>query len=98
MSHRLSNISIKNFRSCKEINLNFSLFTPLIGYNNAGKSTILNAIEWLFKKKVLSPSDYFNNDNEIEVEGKVEGITDEILSALTEENRNRINPFITAGI
>ncbi|HBM3004126.1 TPA: AAA family ATPase [Klebsiella michiganensis] len=97
MSHRLSNISIKNFRSCKEINLNFSLFTPLIGYNNAGKSTILNAIEWLFKKKVLSPSDYFNNDNEIEVEGKVEGITDEILSALTEENRNRINPFITAG-
>ncbi|WP_205713166.1 AAA family ATPase [Escherichia sp. E2562] len=31
----------------------FSSFTPLIGYNNAGKSTILNAIEWLFKKKTF---------------------------------------------
>ncbi|MDU4349500.1 MAG: AAA family ATPase [Klebsiella michiganensis] len=51
MSHRLSNISIKNFRSCKEINLNFSLFTPLIGYNNAGKSTILNAIECYLRKR-----------------------------------------------
>lgn len=50
MNHHLSKISIKNFRSCKDIDINFSSFTPLIGYNNAGKSTILNAIEWLFKK------------------------------------------------
>ncbi|WFV07159.1 ATP-dependent nuclease [Citrobacter freundii] len=94
MSHRLSKISIRNFRSCRDININFSLFTPLIGYNNAGKSTILNAIEWLFKKKVLSSSDYSNPDNIIEVIGTVEGISDEILSGLTDENRSRISPFI----
>ncbi|HCT2016471.1 TPA: AAA family ATPase [Escherichia coli] len=94
MNHHLSKISIKNFRSCKDIDINFSSFTPLIGYNNAGKSTILNAIEWLFKKKLLSSDDYTNPDNPIEVIGTVKGITEDILSALTEENRTRISPYI----
>lgn len=98
MNHHLSKISIKNFRSCKDIDINFSSFTPLIGYNNAGKSTILNAIEWLFKKKLLSSDDYTNPDNPIEVIGTVKGITEDILSALTEENRTRISPYIIDGV
>lgn len=51
MSHYLDTLTIKNFKSCKHIEVKLSEFTPIIGYNNAGKSNILSAVEWLFKKK-----------------------------------------------
>jgi putative ATP-dependent endonuclease of OLD family len=42
--HLLKNIEIKNFKSCTESKFILSDYTPLAGYNNRGKSNILNAI------------------------------------------------------
>ncbi|MFM4839284.1 AAA family ATPase [Aeromonas veronii] len=36
--HRISELEIKNFRSCKNTKIKLEKFTPLVGYNNAGKS------------------------------------------------------------
>ncbi|MCX6866013.1 MAG: AAA family ATPase [Verrucomicrobia bacterium] len=44
--HTLAHISISNFRSCKNVSLPLGDFTPVVGYNNAGESNILTAIEW----------------------------------------------------
>ena len=72
MSHYLDVLIINNFKSCKSIEVKLSEFTPIIGYNNAGKSNILSAVEWLFKKKLLSLDDYHDVNMEICVEGKID--------------------------
>jgi len=43
--HALSDLAIRNYRSCRVTDLQLHAFTPIVGYNNAGKSNILNAIE-----------------------------------------------------
>lgn len=44
---KLKQIEIKNFRGISELQISISKFTTLIGQNNAGKSSILRAIQLL---------------------------------------------------
>lgn len=92
--HILSSITIKNFKSIKDFTFLLTSYTPLVGYNNAGKSNILEAIKWLLNKSSLDDS-YFNNINEaVEVSGRIEGINEELLNQLPQAQRNSIMPYI----
>lgn len=53
MPHQLSKVTIKNYKSCRETELKLLSYTPLVGYNNAGKSNALSAIQWLLRKSSL---------------------------------------------
>ena len=95
--HYLSSITIKNFKSIRDFTFLLTNYTPLVGYNNAGKSNILEAIKWLLNKSSLDKS-YFNRENEgIEISGRIEGITEEILNQLPTAQRNSITPYIIDG-
>ena len=50
MRHLLSEIIIKNFKSIQYETFELSAFTPLVGYNNAGKSNILDFCSGYLKK------------------------------------------------
>ena len=52
--HKISEVIIRNFKSCRDTTLLLSEFTPLVGYNNAGKSNCLSAIQWLIRRASLS--------------------------------------------
>ena len=79
---QLANIKINNFRGIKHCSLDFSSHTVLVGDNNTGKSTILEAIdlvlgpERLSKRPVIDEHDFFageyldqeNNPIDIQIE------------------------------
>ncbi|MFI4853967.1 MAG: ATP-dependent nuclease [Phycisphaerales bacterium JB065] len=93
--HRISSIDIQNFRSCAEIkNLALGTFSPLVGYNNAGKSNILSAIQWLLKRSVLQESDFHDPNCPCSVAACIVGIDQRVLDALGERHRPRIEPFV----
>jgi putative ATP-dependent endonuclease of OLD family len=48
---RLSDLTIRNFRCITEIHISIYDFTTLIGPNNAGKSTVLRAIQLLLENQ-----------------------------------------------
>ncbi|MCU8105983.1 ATP-binding protein [Shewanella sp. SM101] len=75
MSHKISNVVIKNFKSVIDAEFKLSSFTPLVGYNNAGKSNCLSAIQWLLKKSSLPEKDFFDATQPIEVIATIEGVT-----------------------
>ena len=51
---------IKNFRGIQEVDVNFDNVTALLGSNNAGKSTILKALEIFFESAPkIYPEDHF---------------------------------------
>ncbi len=97
MTVRLASVSISNFRSCKSTSAILRPFTALVGYNNAGKSNIILAIKWLLDGSLISESDVYDPTHPVSVEGVIQGITDDTLSLLTEENQQKIAPFIIDG-
>lgn len=94
--HRLSHLVIRNFRACRDISIPLEGYTPLVGQNNTGKSTILHAIEWVLKPKPKAPAttDFFDPDSPIEVAAYIDGVTDEILERIPEQkHRTAIAPY-----
>lgn len=94
MTHLLTEISIKNFKSIIDEDFELSAFTPLVGYNNAGKSNLLEAIKWLLRKTALAENSFYNSSIAVEIEGKITGISNAILDQLPENQRTSIEPFL----
>lgn len=94
MTHLLSEISIKNFKSIIDENFELSAFTPLVGYNNAGKSNLLEAIKWLLRKSALAETAFYDRKQAVEMEGWISGISETILDQLPKNQRASIEPFL----
>lgn len=54
----IKKIEIKNYRGIKNQTLNFTNFNTLIGKNDCGKSTIINAIKLFFNDEKVSIKDF----------------------------------------
>jgi hypothetical protein len=66
---RLAHAAVRNFRSLKNVEVDFAAYTAFIGGNGAGKSSILKAIDVFFgTRKVLDSDDYFGRDTNVPVE------------------------------
>ena len=56
---RIKKLIINNFRAFKHAEIDFNDFNCIIGKNDAGKSTILAALEWFFDpNKELNDNDF----------------------------------------
>jgi putative ATP-dependent endonuclease of OLD family len=97
MSHKISNVVIKNYRSCIETELKLSSFTPLVGYNNAGKSNAIAGIHWLLKKSSLPAKDFFDENQPVEVIATIEGVASNLLALMPQRQRASIEGFVFDG-
>ena len=95
MTHLLSEITIRNFKSIRILTIELSPFTPLVGYNNAGKTNIIEGIMWLLRKTSLGDSSFNDINRSVEVEGVISGINQDIIDQLPENHRASILPFLT---
>ena len=92
--HQISEMEITNFRSCEFTKLVFEEFTPLVGYNNAGKSNILKAIDALVKGKGLSENNFKDPEQPIKLKALLTGVTNEVISHLSSAQKSSLEPFI----
>lgn len=95
--HHIAEMKINNFRSCKQVSVLLEGFTPLVGYNNAGKSNILKCIEALIAAKGLSVDNFFDPDMPIEIVALLKGLEEEALNHLPNAQRNSLSPYIEDG-
>lgn len=95
--HRLKTITINNLKSIKSENFPLSDFTPLIGYNNAGKTNILLGIKWLLKAHRLNDSAFNNVEMPVEVYGTFSGLNSKLFNKLDQEESNTLEAFIENG-
>jgi putative ATP-dependent endonuclease of OLD family len=94
MTHLLAEIAIRNFKSIVDESFELSAFTPLVGYNNAGKSNMLEAIKWLLRKSAMAETAFYDSTQAVEIEGKISGISATILGQLPENQRASIEPYL----
>src|SRR5690606_25580976 len=94
MSHIISKIAITNFKSIVIQEFDLAKFTPLVGYNNAGKSNILEAIKWVLRKTSLGSACFHDPILPVEMTATIEGITGQFLENIDAGHRARIEPFL----
>lgn len=94
MGHKLTELKVENFKSIISEEFDISAYTPMVGYNNAGKTNILESIKWVLQKSTLKQNDFNNPGNPVIVTAKIDGITEELLGNLNQGHRNRIVPFL----
>ncbi|MBI3806750.1 MAG: ATP-dependent endonuclease [Nitrospirae bacterium] len=77
---KLTHLHIKNFRSCREIYLEIGNMHALVGANNAGKSSVLRALDFLFNPsaKLLNEESFWNKDTSLEI--RVEAVFSELTN------------------
>lgn len=93
----LREISIKNFKALRDVTIPLSRFGCLIGENNSGKSSILQALALFFSGKNLDSSHYFDETQLIRIALTIDGIGEQDLVKLAEDHRDRINRIIKNG-
>jgi predicted ATP-dependent endonuclease of OLD family len=80
------------------VSLPFESYTPLVGQNNTGKSSILKAIEWVLKPTPLTKQDFYDSEQPVEVLACIEGISEAVLSRIPEtKHRKAIDPYCQDG-
>ena len=94
---RMTKLTISNYRALRDVSIPLSHFGCLIGENNSGKSSFLQALSLFFSGSKLSSKDYFDESRPIRVEIVFENIEDADLARLVEEHRTRVSGILKDG-
>lgn len=94
---RLTNLSITNYRALRDVTIPLSQFGCLIGENNSGKSSFLQALALFFSGSKLAPNHFFEESNPIRIAVTFEYICDADLARLAHEHRTRVAGIVKNG-
>lgn len=94
---RLEHIRIDNFRGLSHVDMSFSQFGCLIGENNAGKSSVFQALNMFLRSGSAVDTDFLNSARPIRIQLTFAGIGAADLQRLEESHRSRIEPVVAGG-
>lgn len=91
---KIKTVTIKNFRTLRDVTIPFDSVTTLIGPNGAGKSTVLRALDWFFNGK---PGSLTEKDSCFGVNG--EDIEVQVtFGELSARDREELGKYVPAGV
>ena len=72
---KIENLKVKNYKSISELSVNFGTLTAIVGKNNFGKSTTLDALQCFYGLKEISIEDFhLGTKQDIEIQVTFENI------------------------
>lgn len=97
---KLSSVRIQNYRGLRDVRVPLTQFGCLIGENNSGKSSVLQALLLLLGSGVKKPTenDFFDKTKPIRIELQVDEIDEVDLSRIANDaHRASFAADVTAG-
>ncbi|MBI2907415.1 MAG: ATP-dependent endonuclease [Chloroflexi bacterium] len=94
---RLTQLSVTNYRALRDVTIPLSRFGCLIGENNSGKSSFLQALALFFSGTKLAASHFFDESKPIRIAVTFEDIGDADLARLADEHHTRIAGIVKNG-
>lgn len=94
---KLTELSITNYKALRDVRIPLSRFGCLIGENNSGKSSFLQALALFFSGSKLAPSHFFDESQPIRIAVTIEDIGEADLARLAEEHRTRVAGIVKNG-
>ncbi len=88
----LKSVHIENYRSCKDIILEFGPMHAMVGANNSGKSNIIRALDFLFNPSTtkIDKESFWNGDTSRVI--RVEALFDNLTDPEKEELKGYLRP------
>ena len=97
MPVRLTQLQVCNYRALRDVTIPLSQFGCLIGENNAGKSSFLQALSLFFSGSKLAASHYFDASEQVRIAVTFEDICDADLARLAEGHLTRVAGIVKNG-
>ncbi|MET3371232.1 energy-coupling factor transporter ATP-binding protein EcfA2 [Variovorax boronicumulans] len=95
---QLQRLRVKNFKGLRDQAFEPSGFSCLVGENNAGKSSVLQAVVTALKKPAqLAASQFYDTTQPVEFEFTLVGVDDGHLARVATENREKIAALVVDG-
>jgi len=94
---KISKITVQNYRSIQEVNINVDCLTIFVGQNNHGKTNFFEAIEWFYNAKSSKDDEHFQRDpkNVIKVEIFFDEVVESDIEKLTTAaNKTKIKQLL----
>lgn len=94
---QIGHIRVQNYRGLRDVEASFSSFACIIGENNAGKSSLLQAFAIFLKKTRLAKTDFYDESEPIAITVRFDDVADNDLAVLAENHRTRIRRDVHDG-
>lgn len=92
---KLTHLAVQNYKGLLNTECQLSDFVCAIGENNAGKSSLLQALLLFVNGTKLSRAEFYDPDADILITVTLGGVTEDALSSLTDDQRTKIQPFVS---
>lgn len=93
---RLAHLEIENYKGLRSVRLPLSQFVCLVGENNAGKSSVLQALALFRSGSQVKPERFYDDRRPVRVSVRIEGISERDLERLAEVHRERIRDILVS--
>lgn len=94
---RLGELTIENYKALKDIRVPLSRFVCFFGENNAGKSSVLQALKLLIDGGTLNSSHFYDATRSVRVQLTINDITEADVQRLAEEHRAKVAGMLRNG-
>jgi len=94
---KIIQLAVKNYRGLRDITIPMSRFVCLIGENNSGKSSFLQALSLFFSGSKVSSANYFDPGKPLRIAVTFSDIGDGDLGRLADEHRTRVAEILKNG-
>ncbi len=91
---KITHLRVENYKGLREIDIPLSRFSCLIGENNAGKSSVLQALALFFSGTALSKGHYFDASRPVRIAVSLGEIVAADINRLAEEHRSKITAIV----
>lgn len=91
---QLDRIEIENFKGLREVVFEATRFSCIVEENNAGKSSVLQAIVYALKQDKIPISQFYDPLRPVVFRLCFSELTDEHLRRLVEEHREKLQPLV----
>lgn len=93
----IDSIKVDNYKCLRGTGASLSRFSTIIGPNNSGKSSFLQALIMFVRGTKLSRTDFYDPDKEIIIRVNLTEVGEGELRALAEEHRQRVKDLLAEG-
>ena len=94
---QVTHVKVENFRAHLSTEVPLTQLGCLIGENNAGKSSILHAIQFALEDRKIESSDFKDKDLPVKVTLHLEGITETDVRRVGDKHRTKVAGIVKDG-
>jgi putative ATP-dependent endonuclease of the OLD family len=91
---QFTNVTVDNYKGLREADCTLSDFVCVVGENNAGKSSLLQAVLLFINGSKLPKDAFYDPDKEILITVHMSNVSDELLEKLGDDHRQKLQVYV----